>query len=273
MASIPSTARALRPSSQLSAINPRINAPTFVEWREGTSPSRSRRTVRDSRPSYGSHRPASGNRNQLPVSEQRGLPVFHDGQRLIRLTRLVSKSLVFVHDPSNEMLVDAPRQGEQLGVIEDPVIVDPASHLGIDGLRDAGQVRARAAVEVPAPDLLALRLLRLVADGRKKVHKEPVPSTSQAAPEGIAEEVETGVLRLPGPVRVLAVHNLRLRRVQLQTQRPEPVGDGSPQFVGPRLGSAVGDHVVRVTFERAVRVFPDHPHVERVMHKQVGQQR
>src|SRR5689334_17935272 len=130
------------------------------EWREGTSPSRSRSrgTVRDSRPSYGSHRPASGDRNQLPVREQRGLPMFHDGQRLIRLTRLVSKSLVFVHDPSNEMIIDAPRQGEQLGVIEDPVIVNPASHLGIDRLRDAGQVRARATVEVPAPDLLTLRL-------------------------------------------------------------------------------------------------------------------
>src|SRR6476619_3257475 len=192
----------------------------FGEWREGTSPSRSRRTVRDSRPSYGSHRPASGDRDQLPVGEQRGLPVFHDGQRLIRLTRLVSKSLVFVHDPSNEMVVDAPRQGEQLGVIEDPVIVDPASHLGIDSLRDAGQVRARATVEVPAPDLLTLRLLRLVAYGRKKVHKEPAPSASQATPEGIAEEVETGVLRLPKPVRVLAIHDLRLHRVQLQTQGP-----------------------------------------------------
>ena len=30
------------------------------EWREGTSPSRSVRTVRDSLPSYGSHSPALG---------------------------------------------------------------------------------------------------------------------------------------------------------------------------------------------------------------------
>ena len=30
------------------------------EWREGTSPSRSLRTVRDSLPSYGSHSPALG---------------------------------------------------------------------------------------------------------------------------------------------------------------------------------------------------------------------
>ena len=30
------------------------------EWREGTSPSRSLRTVRDSLPSYGSHSPAWG---------------------------------------------------------------------------------------------------------------------------------------------------------------------------------------------------------------------
>jgi len=90
-------------------------------------------------------------------------------------------------------------------VIEDPVVVDPASHLGVDVLGDAGQVRARATVEVPGPDLLALRFPRLGAHGREETHEESLPTTSQATPEGIAEEIETGVLRILAPVRVLAV--------------------------------------------------------------------
>jgi hypothetical protein len=43
------------------------------EWREGASPSRSLRTVRDGLPSYGSHSPAWGGRQQVPVREQGGL--------------------------------------------------------------------------------------------------------------------------------------------------------------------------------------------------------
>src|SRR3954453_3584300 len=204
------------------------HASTFGEWRGGTSPSPSRRTVRDSPPSYGSHRPASGDRDKLPVCEQ-GRPVLLvPVEQLCSRGGLAPESFEFVHGPSDEMLVDAPHQGEQLGVVEDPVVVDPASHLGIDLLGDAGQVRARATVEVPGPDLLTLRLLRLTAHRWKEAHEEAFPSTSQATPEGIAEEIEAGVLPVPSAVRVFAVHDLRLVRVQLQTQGSEPLGDRGP---------------------------------------------
>jgi predicted secreted protein len=56
------------------------------------------------------------------------------------------------------------------------------------------------------------------AHGREEIHEESLPTASQATPERIAEEVEDGVLRFPAPVRVLAVHDLRLVRVQLQAQ-------------------------------------------------------
>jgi len=42
---------------------------------------------------------------------------------------------------------------------------------------------------------------------------------------------------------------------------------------GLSLGVAVGNNVIRVAFERATRVFPDHPRIEGVMHKQIGEQR
>jgi hypothetical protein len=51
------------------------------------------------------------------------------------------ESFELLHDPSDEVLVDARCDGVQLGAIEGPVVVDPASHLGIDPLGEAGQVR------------------------------------------------------------------------------------------------------------------------------------
>jgi hypothetical protein len=42
------------------AVAEELEAGVLGEWREGTSPSRSLRTVRDGLPSYGSHSPALG---------------------------------------------------------------------------------------------------------------------------------------------------------------------------------------------------------------------
>src|SRR5580704_1942265 len=161
----------------------------------------------------------------------------------------------------------------QLGAVEGPVIVDPALDLRIDLLSKAGQVLAAAAVEVPVPDLLAFRLLRLAADRRGKASEIASSPLGQATPEGVAEEIEAGVLEVPPAVRVLAVHDLRLHGMQLKTQGPEPLGDGGPQMAGLFLGVAVSDNIIRVTFKRAAREFPVHPRVERVVHEQVSQQR
>ena len=57
------------------------------------------------------------------------------------------------HGPPNEVLIDAPCQEVQLGAIEGPVVVDPASDLRIDILSEPGQVRATATDEGPLPDL------------------------------------------------------------------------------------------------------------------------
>src|SRR5260221_1554466 len=63
-------------------------------------------------------------------------------------------------------MVDAPCEEDQVGAVEGPVVVDPAQDLRIDSIREAGQVRAAAQVEVPGPDLTAFRFLRAGADGR-----------------------------------------------------------------------------------------------------------
>ena len=132
----------------------------------GISPPAALRTGRDGLPSSGPHSPALGERDELPVGEQARLVLIHLLQPGHRFGVLAAESLELVHGPPDEVLVDAPCQEAQLGAVEGSVIVDPALDLGIDLPGQAGQVRAAAAVEVPVPDLLAFRLLRLGADGR-----------------------------------------------------------------------------------------------------------
>jgi hypothetical protein len=58
-------------------------------------------------------------------------------------------------------------------------------------------------------------------------------------PEGVAEEVEAGVLLVPSAFRVLAGHDLRLLGVHLESQGPEPFSECYPQMQGLGLGVAV----------------------------------
>jgi hypothetical protein len=53
----------------------------------------------------------------------------------------------------------------------------------------------------------------------------------------------TCVLRLASAIRVLAVHDLRLRGVQLQSQEPEPLGERGLQLPGLLLGVARSRHL------------------------------
>ena len=81
------------------------------------------------------------------------------------------------------------------------------------------------------------------------------------------------MLRDPAAVRVLAVHDLRLVGVQLESNRPEPFSECQPTDSGLCLGVAVDHRVIRVTFERLAGVLPVHPPIERVVHEKVGDQR
>jgi hypothetical protein len=57
---------------------PGLHVGMFGESPEGVSPSGARRTVRDSRPSYGSHRPVMNGRDEVPVGKEPG-PVLSNG--------------------------------------------------------------------------------------------------------------------------------------------------------------------------------------------------
>src|SRR5665213_1272811 len=79
---------------------------------------------------------------------------------------LVPEALELVHGPPNEVCIDAPHKEVQLGAVEGPVVVDPASDLRIDVLSEPGQIRSTAPPEMPAPDRLANRLLGFGTHGR-----------------------------------------------------------------------------------------------------------
>jgi hypothetical protein len=90
------------------------------EWREGTSPSRSRRTGRETLASSGPHRSAVGVWKQIPVGEEAGLVLSDSSQPGPGLGRFVPQTLEFLHGPPNQVLVDTPCDEMQPGAVERP---------------------------------------------------------------------------------------------------------------------------------------------------------
>src|SRR5579864_8678652 len=86
-----------------------------------------------------------------------------------------------------------------------------------------------------------------------------------------AEKVEVDVREVAAPVRILAVDDLRLLRMQHQLTGRKAVGNRTPEC--PRLlgALAVTNDIVRVALERDMRKCSHHPHVERIMQEQIRQ--
>src|SRR5712675_673621 len=87
------------------------------------------------------------------------------------------------------------------------------------------------------------------------------------------KKIEMRIGKVAPPVRVLAIDDLRLLRMQHQLAGPKAGSQCAPQNLRLLGVVAMTDRIVRVALERNVRELPRHPHVEHVMQEQVRQQR
>jgi hypothetical protein len=71
------------------------------EWREGTSPCRSRRTGRETLASSGPHRSLVGGWKHVPVGKEPGLVLSNSIEPGPSLIRLVSQAFELLHSPSD----------------------------------------------------------------------------------------------------------------------------------------------------------------------------
>ena len=124
----------------------------------------------------------------------------------------------------------------------------------------------------PAADLTADLVLGILADGWLK--RDEHRAVLRARGTGTKGEPQERKRREPvgePAVAVLAVHHFRLVGMQPQPDLFHPVPDRGHQISGLALGHTMHDDIVGITLKPNRRVLPDHPHVERVMHEQVGQ--
>src|SRR5215831_18528201 len=190
---------------------------------------------------------------------------------------LVAHPLELAAYPPHDIGID-PLQGRtQLRLVEVAVVSDPAADARVVHLGQFGQGLVAAMMKRPATDLAADARQRLRTGGGLETVREDAPV--QLHPHDLssskleAKKVKVDVREVAAPVHILAVDDLRLLRMQHQLAGREAVRNRTPEC--PRLLGALAmtDNIVRVPFERDVRKRSHHPRVERIVQKQVRQER
>jgi len=159
-------------------------------------------------------------------------------------------------------------------LVEMAVVVDPAPEIRVVLLGQVSQGQVAPSMQGPSPDRLpdCFQCLRTGCRQERDRVLIAVPYRLPR-PERIAEKVERLVRKVASPVRVLAVDELRLLRVQSELASCKSSLQAAPQRLGLFGALAMTDDVVRVSLERNAGIGPRHPRVEDIVQEQVRQSR
>src|SRR6516164_6174113 len=169
--------------------------------------------------------------------------------------------------------VDVSQGRVESRLVVPAVVVDPTPDVAV---KHPGQVVQRlvaALVKRPASDRLSDHLESLVACRRAEQDAKGTPPASrQPRPERVAEKVEPLVWVVSASIFILAVDDLRLLRMKRQSAVGEPLLKRCAQRPRLRLTAAVAYGIIGMALEGDARMAPTHPHVERVMEKEIRQE-
>src|SRR4030088_701863 len=142
---------------------------------------------------------------------------------------LVAHPLELATCPPDDIEID-PLQGRtQLRLVEVAVVVDPAANARVVHLGQVLQGLVAAMMKRPAPNCSADGRQRLRTGGGQETRKGLTsPSPRFSRPEHKPEKVERLVRKVATAVRILAVDDLRLLRVQHQLAGREAILQRAP---------------------------------------------
>src|SRR3984957_267597 len=165
----------------------------------------------------------------MPVSKELWICTKQLRKPIPRPLGLVTEPFELTARPADDIEID-PLQGRtQLRPIEVAVVVDPALNVRVVHLGQFLEGLVAAMMKRPPPDGLADGRQRLWAGGGKEARKRTAPSSQRfSRSEFEPEKVKRLVWEVTAPVRILAVDDLRLLRMQHQLAGREAVGKRAP---------------------------------------------
>src|SRR6201984_3425395 len=193
-------------------------------------------SVREPLDSYGS-RCSAVSMTELPVGEECWIYPAEPVKPVSCPLGLPTQPLELAARPADDIEIDPLEGRTQLRLVEAAVVVDPAANARVAHLGQVLQGLVAAMMKRPAPNCSADGRQRLRTGGRQEARKG-LTSPSQRFPrsERKPEKVERLVRKVATAVRILAVDDLRLLRMQHQLAGREAILQRAPQR--PRLFGA-----------------------------------
>src|SRR5215475_5612598 len=185
------------------------------------------------------------------------------------------KAFELPHRPSQQRLIDVPEKGSERRRRISPIVVDPAPKERVQTMGNFDQRQLGSTSDIQLPDLRPHRLQCRGAHGWvKSAEQRIVPRLlNQPRPKAVSEKVKLDVRILTFALSVLAVDDLGFRRMHFQTALRQTCLKRSHEGLGLLLVSTVNKTVIGIPTPRKVGICPRHPEIERVMHKQIRENR
>ena len=198
------------------------------ESRGGVSPPRAPKTVLEPLDSHG-FRCSAADIEEPPIGEERWIGSANPGQPLSCSLGPSAQALELPTRPADQIGVDTQQRRSQLRSIEVAEVVDPARDVRIVRLSQIFQGLVAVMVKGPAPDGPADGLQRFRASrGHEAVRRDTALPKCSPCSESEPEKVERLVLEVAAPVRIFAVDDLRLLRMQDQLAGREAISKYTP---------------------------------------------
>jgi hypothetical protein len=208
------------------------------------------------------------------VSEQAWLTSYGTLQPMPRPPSMAAQGLIFPIGPLCQFGVNVPQGRVQSRLVVSAVVVNPAPDYGVEHPGEVIERFVTSSWKCPRTKLAPYRLEGFVANrGTERDTDSTLLSSRQPRSKRITEEVELLVGIVSAPVIILTVDDLRLLGMKHQPTFSEPLRKHFAQPPCLRFAPAVADRIVGITFEGNAGMIPAHPRVERIVQKEVSQQR
>ena len=210
----------------------------------------------------------------MPMGEQPGLATGDTAEPVFSATSVPPEPFVFPHGPSDQVRVEMAKHRVQGGLVETPVVLNPAPQDRIPHACQVVMALSTLQGKLPAPHLLSHPRRRLLADRRTEVDEVSTPSILRStSTERIPQKVELRMGMLAPSVLILAVDDTRLLRMHLQPTVLEATLDAAQDLLRLLPGPAVRHYIIRIALERNIRMRTTHPLVERQVQEDISQKR
>lgn len=208
------------------------------------------------------------------MGEEGGIAQRSSADPVLRPTAVSLEALVFSHRPTRKASVQIAQRRVKRRLIVTAIVRNPAPNDGIEHTRQVVDPLVNTATKLPIANFLSDRLGRRIAYTGTEVDEEFSPPILRASgSEGIAQIVEFLVEIVSSSIIILAVDDLRLGRMKLQFAFGKTSLKRTLQGLRLALAATVAEDIIGKTLERDFWIVSDHPAVERIIQKEIAQQR